>query len=96
MALGQLVNEMTAKHTPSPWLSDGSTENGDFVIFNENCNHNVIRINHGSINPDDFNLILAAPDMFEVLQMMADKDFELSDYECRLARIALAKAMGEI
>lgn len=40
------------------------------------------------------NLIAAAPDLLEILQLMAEKDFEFSEYECRLARMAIAKATG--
>ena len=92
------------KHTHSPWLSDGSTDNGDFVIFNENCNHNVIEIRYGSINPDDFNLILVAPEMYEMLSEIANElgvfsgicDNPLTDDGREKIEALLAKARGEI
>ncbi|MGB4499625.1 MAG: hypothetical protein WBI40_13135 [Methylococcaceae bacterium] len=88
---------MTTKHTPAPWLSDGSTDDGDFVIYNFDCEPNVIKINHGSINPDDFNLILAAPELLEAL-IACDEAMEyMSEYDIPITlpqqvKDAIAKA----
>ena len=88
------MNKMTNKHTPAPWhiTADGynvKNETDIMICVNsfeddvEQCKYNA-------------KLIAAAPDLLGILQIMAEKDFEFSEYECRLARAAITKATGDL
>jgi hypothetical protein len=83
---------MTTKHTPAPWEIQESaitTISGCTLFIEDSCFDEETR-------KANLQLIAAAPNLLEVLQMMADKDFEFSEYECRLARMVIAKATGGI
>jgi hypothetical protein len=80
--------------TPAPWLID-DTSDSEITITAENGDTiAIIPDEDFAIDNANAKLIAAAPDLLQVLQMMAEKDFEFSDYECRLARMAIAKALG--
>ena len=93
------------KHTPAPWLSDGSTDDGDFVIWNDDCKHNVLEIKHGTLNSADFNLIKSAPELLELLidsEHMINKSvsglekYSIIEWQLFLAKVqkAITKATG--
>jgi hypothetical protein len=76
---------MTNKHTPAPWNVLHSKAFNKVSSFD---------IKQNDISEAEWNkkLIAAAPELLEILQRMAEKDFEFSEYECLLARQAIAKA----
>jgi hypothetical protein len=89
---------MTTKHTPAPW--NCYTKGSDIYVEDakENGIANIRRNFDLPFNEKMANayLIAAAPDLLEILQLMAEKDFEFSEYECILARQAIAKATGDL
>ena len=84
------MNKMTNKHTPAPWTIDNCVDYIDIIDANKNT---IVVVEND--NQHNAKLIAAAPDLLGILQIMAEKDFEFSEYECRLARAAIAKATGE-
>lgn len=91
---------MTAKHTPSPWICEGITRDGDFAIYNEKTFEEVLDIHTGTIHEKNLPLILAAPEMYEALVNVLDSWSEgyrfNEDHDvCESAYKALAKARGE-
>lgn len=80
---------MTNKHTPAPWN----------VLHSKTFNKvSSFDVKQNDISEAEWNLklIAAAPELLEILQLMAEKDFEFSEYECILARQAIAKATGDL
>ena len=88
---------MTTKHTPAPWHY--YTKGSDIYVEDakENGIANIRRNFELPFNEKMANakLIAAAPELLEILQLMAEKDFEFLEYERILARQAIAKATGE-
>jgi uncharacterized FlaG/YvyC family protein len=87
------------KHTPAPWEIEGSCivgANTGVAIAAMICAPNFDLDEAKDIAHANAKLIAAAPDLLEILQIMADKDFEFSEYECRLARKAIAKARNNL
>ena len=89
----------TMKHTPAPWVAEGSTRDGDFAIYNEETYEEVLDIHTGDIKKNNLNLILAAPDLLEALiEMIELCPFIAPDITSNLidnAHAAIAKATGE-
>ena len=104
---------MKTKHTPGPWIVDNKWEAltikniREMPMRNGTIEETVLEINKDFIlNSKNIALITAAPEMFEVLQLIgtiANVANELSepDYKNRMIRISklatdiLNKAKGE-
>ncbi len=52
------------------WEKEGSIEDGDFLIYDEKTDKEIIEIRQGFISKKYLDLILAAPDLLECLESM--------------------------
>lgn len=75
------------KGTPGPWFWQGGVLcNKDFIIGG---------LGHNFNNQDNKNLITAAPELLEALQLIMNGDFYMPKESADVARLAIAKAIGE-
>lgn len=75
------------KGTPGPWFWQGGVLcNKDFIIGG---------LGHNFNNQANKNLITAAPELLEALQMIMNGDFYMPKESADAAREAIAKALGE-
>lgn len=87
---------MELKHSPAPWhLRDGINE-GSLLLDD---NYNVVALLSTEIKGEDANLIEAAPELLQVLQLIIsyhdDGNVGLYYEDLALARKAIAKALGQ-
>ena len=52
------------------WTHEGSFENGDFLIYDEKTDKEIIEIRQGFISKKHLDLILAAPALLECLESL--------------------------
>lgn len=75
------------KGTPGPWFWQGGVLcNKDFIIGG---------LGHNFNNQANKNLIKAAPELLEALQLIMNGDFYMPKESADVARLAIAKAIGE-
>ncbi len=75
------------KGTPGPWFWQGGVLcNKDFIIGG---------LGHNFNNQANKNLITAAPELLEALQLIMNGDFYMPKESADVARLAIAKAIGE-
>ena len=88
------------KFTKGPWTSslmDYHSEDPTVIAISGSDNNNVCEILDGSVEDADLALILAAPDMYEALEVFCSYCFGCTDNECKICIYgqALRKAKGE-
>lgn len=89
------------KFTPAPWVQEGSTIDGDFSIYNKETFEEVLDIHTGSFKENNLSLILAAPELYNVLSELEESAHYWSDYDVPIGIVerikqVLAKARGKI
>jgi hypothetical protein len=88
---------MTTKHTPTPWVSEGSTQDGDFTIYNAKTFDGVLDIHVGTFKENNLSLILAAPELLDALLYLLaawERTIGANSDETYKAKTAIAKALG--
>jgi hypothetical protein len=82
------------------WKQEGSVDDGDFLIYDEKIDEEVIEIRNGFISKRYLDLILAAPDLLDALIACNDAMEYMSEYDIPVylpqqVKDAIAKATGE-
>ena len=89
------------KGTPGPWFRDNSRAIGPKSTEDDQSYGMIIPVGWVEFDPDievqvaNANLIAAAPELLEALQMIMTGDFYMPKESADAARAAIAKALGE-
>lgn len=74
------------------WATEGNLKDGDFIVYDEKNDEEILEIRHGFISKKHLNLILAAPDLLDALiELVSCLDAGYKG-EFTKARAAIAKA----
>lgn len=74
---------MNAKHSPGPWEQSGRSHDRNNPVIEDRGAHCVAEV----LRPEDARLIAAAPEMYELLELIGDELARPSDARALLDRI---------
>lgn len=85
-----------SKFTPAPWIKSGIADK--IIVYSKN-NELIAKVSRefkgDSETQANAILIASAPEMYNILQSMAENDFELTESMCLEARRVIKKAIGK-
>ena len=89
-----------AKNTPGPWTSSLMNQHSEYppiILISGGDGNIVCEISDICVNDADLSFILAAPDMYDALEVFCSYCFGCTDNECKICIYgkALRKARGE-